>query len=367
MAILGIIFGAYFILLIALMLGWEQTLALQIPDDTVLQPITIIVPIRNEEAQVEKVIQSLLLQNYPKDKIQILIINDHSTDRSVELVGSDSFGFIQLYSLGDRQSGKKAAITLGMEKSLTEIIVTTDADCLHHTDWLRSINALFGRSQTQLVVGAVAIQKAETFFDKLQAIEFSSLISSGASMLYWGIPAMANGANLAFRKSAFNQVRGYEDNAHIASGDDEFILKKIFNAYPLGVVFNNRPEGIVQTSPQPSLIAFLRQRFRWAGKWKHQSNQKVKWIAMAVFLFQVFFIVTLSLVVWENNRMAIILLLAKAGLEGVFLWRACQFLNVGFTLVPFVVLQFFYPFYVSYTALVARFIKPSWKGRINLG
>jgi len=360
-----IVFGFYFLFLFLVMYGWERALAQEVPPSAYFHSIAVIIPVRNEEANIQRLMGSLQSLHYPKEKLEMILVNDHSTDNTRLLLSEWVSPQIKIINLEKDVFGKKPAITRGVESTVAEIIVTTDADCIYHPDWLQSVNLFFSNRQVQMAVGPVAIdqKKSKSFFATLQAIEFSSLIGSGASLLQFGIPAMANGANLAFRREAFVSVKGYEGNLHIASGDDEYLMRKIFQAFPAGVVFNNRTEAVTGTLPQPDLSAFFHQRFRWAGKWKRQTSQKVKWIAVLVFLFQLSFLLSMYLALGHNLLLARVLLLAKAGLEGIFLWRVCQFLGVRFSLLPFALLQFVYPVYVVFTAIASLFFGFDWKGR----
>ncbi len=357
------VFGFYFIFILALMYGWEKTIVESIPSASIFHPISVIVPFRNEEKNIERLMLSLLSLDYPNDKIQIILVNDHSSDQSVELAEKFRTSKIQIISLPPRETGKKKAITKGIELSMAQIIVTTDADCVHHPDWLNSINAYFTNPQIKMVVGPVAIHQTNSLLAKLQAIEFSSLIGSGAALLHWDIPAMANGANLAFSREVFYQLGGYEGNEHIASGDDEFLLKKFFKEYPQGTAFNNQARTVVSTLPQPTLGAFLSQRFRWASKWKYQTNAKVKVLAMGVFLFQMSFMAAFFLAIVRHQSWAALLLLAKVGLEGIFLFRVSQFLGVRYSILHYALLQFVYPIYVVVTAVLSLLLSPAWKDR----
>ena len=357
------IFGTYYIFLLLLLYGWESVMAKPNQGSERYLTISIIVPFRNEEHTLEKLIQSLSSLQYPKDKLQIILVNDHSSDRSLELISPYLSATIQLIHLELEDTGKKNAIAKGIETATSEIIVTTDADCTHQHNWLSTISDFFAFENTQLVVGPVAIAPSTSWFAKLQAIEFSSLIGSGAAMLHWGIPAMANGANLAFRKSAFVFVDGYEGNQHIASGDDEYLLKKIFGKFPSGVVFNNQSVSVVNTLPMPSLSSFFYQRLRWASKWKYQKDLKVKATALAVFAFQAFMVAMYFLAFGYRDDWVVLLILTKIGLEGIFLFRVCQFLGIRFSLLPFVFVQLAYPFYVVFTALASIVARPVWKDR----
>ena len=360
---LVIVFGFYFFCLLVLFYGWEKTLSRPIQKAIETKPITVLVPFRDEERNMERLLYSLSTVDYPVHKLQIILLNDHSSDTSLGLIEMFQIRHTEVIHLDDHENGKKAALTKGVQHAKFEIIVTTDADCFHNANWLHSVNAIFAEEKVKLMVGPVAIHYSKSFFGWLQAIEFSSLIGSGAALLHWNIPAMANGANLAFRKSVFNQVLGYEGNEHIASGDDEFLLRKIFEAHPDGVVLNNQPDSVVRTLPQSRVKDFFQQRVRWAGKWKYQSNVKVKLVAVLVFLFQLFFIIAWVMMIGKHAQMVFALLVIKASAEGFFLYRISLFLTSKFSIVAFVALQVIYPWYVVLTGVASILFKPSWKRR----
>lgn len=355
-----LVFGFYFLCLLALLYGWERMLQQKIASGGKLNYISVIIPIRNEQDNIAKLVESLQQQQYPTDKLQVILVNDHSNDGTNKLLTNLPPHFLVIDL--NETSGKKAALTVGVETATGEIIVTTDADCKHHSQWLQSINSQFAIEKLQLLIGGVAIQ-GKSFFSKLQAIEFSSLIGSGAALLQLGFPTMANGANLAFRKSAFAQVQGYEGNMHIASGDDEFLMRKMHSQFPAGIAFNQDEHSVVATNPQPNIQSLLQQRMRWASKWKYNSNKFTQWVAVLVFVFQLSTLALLVAVSLCPNRPLQIVLLSKIALDGIFLWRVSIFLQSKFSLLPFLVLEFIYPVYVIATAILSQLQHYRWKDR----
>jgi biofilm PGA synthesis N-glycosyltransferase PgaC len=348
--------------MLTLLYGWEKALARPFRTSMVDQTISVIVPMRNEAQHISQIIQSISNQNYPTDKLQVIFVNDHSTDNTAEIFSAHAPKKFSLNNLLENDSGKKTAIMRGVELATGNIIVITDADCQHDSNWLQSTNNQFEGSDVQMVVGPVAI-KSNSFFSTLQAIEFSSLIGSGAALLQQGVPAMANGANLAFKREAFLKVNGYQDNKHIASGDDEFLLRKIHKVYPAGVCFNNDPASVVRTEAQPSLRGFFQQRLRWASKWKHNTSWLSKVVAVVVFLFQLSFLGLVIAVLQCPSRPLQLILLAKIALDGIFIWRVSSFLKSKFSLLVFLLLEFIYPIYVIVMALLSQFVSYTWKGR----
>ena len=358
-----VVFGSYFCFVLFMLYGWELSLDKSLIKSGSCKSIAVIIPIRNEENSIKHLVKSLSEIQYPKEKVEFIFVNDHSTDGSYEILNSINLENHKILDLEQNQSGKKAAITAGIEATTSEIIVTTDADCTHHPNWLNTFNSIFFDLQVNMVVGTVAISVGNSIFGKMQAIELVSLIGSGISLLHWKIPAMANGANLAFRRSIFLDVKGYEGNEDIPSGDDEYLLRKVANYSPSGVIFNHNPDSVVCTKPLGSVRTFFQQRIRWAGKWKHQTNSKTKWIAFLVFVYQCTFILALVFYFIYGINVVLILLLSKAVIEAIFLFRVGQFLKVSVGLIPFALLQIFYPIYVVITAIGSLFLSFEWKDR----
>ncbi len=363
------IFGFYFLLMLVLLYGWEKAMVNRVFEGRhkITGKITVIIPFRNEEDNLENSIDDLVNQSYSSALYEVVFVDDHSTDRSSDRVALKiaSLPNFKLISLPAENEGKKKAITLGIEKSIGDIIVTTDADCRLPMDWLASIADQFQNDGIKMTFGGVKIEEESSFFSKLQAIEFSSLIGSGAATLYLGYPSMCNGANLAFLKAAFIEVNGYEGNFSISSGDDEFLMRKINAKFPGSISFLNKAESIVTTKAQKSLKAFLYQRLRWAGKWKYNSSVVTKLLALYVFFFQLSFIcvVVLTLTHKLDLKTAFFLVGGKIVFEFIFLSKVSSFLRIKGRTFYFLLLQFIYPVYVVSIALASNFISPLWKER----
>lgn len=367
-----LIFVLYFGLLKVLYTGFVRTIEHRNEKSSIdIRFISVIVPFRNEAQSITNVLKDLLAQQYPVDKFEILLVNDHSEDNSMasaetilQASAFSNFTFIQPAAFG-----KKSAITEGVKQATGHIIVTLDADCRVGTNWLQSIHSMFDADKIKMVFGPVRIEPNSSLFSKMQAIEFSSLIGSGAASMAYGIPTMCNGANFAFRKGVFQEVGGYEGNEHIASGDDEFLMRKIAKKFPGGIKFNHYNEGIVTTAAQRSLFAFMVQRIRWAGKWRNHQDVKSRVLALFIFLFHTMLLVAPFFVLHDRFLFTMlgVLLICKAIIEYRFLRIVNFWLNVRWSWPAFILLQLTYSLYAIVTALAALFIKPNWKGRkINL-
>ncbi|HEY3406113.1 MAG TPA: glycosyltransferase [Ohtaekwangia sp.] len=361
--LLAIFITVYAVLILQLIRGWYRLQSVRQHGDTE-RFLSVVVAFRNESRNIGLLLDDLKKQQY--QPYEILLVDDHSGDDSVEIARSYSRGDSRIRVLTNEGNGKKQALATGIRQAIGEIIVTTDADCRVGNLWLVQIANAFQDGQVMMTSGAVVIQEDQSFFSHLQAIEFASLIGSGAALIGLKKPTMCNGANLAFRKQAFDHVGGYSDNLQIASGDDEFLMRKILAVYKNSIRFIKSSEAIVTTTASPSTESFFQQRFRWAGKWRHNSSGQTRILAVFIFLFQVMLLVALGLVIFSEGRMALValaVLLTRMILEFCFLEPVCRFLNVHWRWSAFLFLQLAYPFYVVFTGLFSNLTTITWKGR----
>ncbi len=330
------------------------------------QSISIIVPFRNEESNLPVLIETLKGINYPQDKVEVILVDDHSTDHSLEMANKLVRNLDNYKVFVAAAEGKKNALAEGIKGSVGDVIVTTDADCQVPPAWLTAINAEFQNPDVKMVVGGVRIKPSTSFFSKLQALEFSSLIGSAAATLSLGFPTMCNGANLSYRKVTFVDVNGFQGNVHIASGDDEFLMRKIVNKFgPESLRFLSDLNSVVSTIPQVSVSDFFVQRIRWAGKWKHNSSVIVKLLAFFIFLFQFSFLTLILSFFWVGiNDTLVLIVLVKILLEGFLLYRISRFLRQKINLLSFLVMQILYPIYCLLIGSLSNGLVVFWKGRV---
>jgi cellulose synthase/poly-beta-1,6-N-acetylglucosamine synthase-like glycosyltransferase len=332
--------------------------------------VSVIIPVRNEAANIGVLLEDLGKQSLAKKHVEVIIVDDASTDSTAEIViryKALNQIDLQLISLADVpvSSPKKRAITEALKVASGQLIVTTDGDCRVGERWLETIVQTYLQTGAKFISGPVTFFEGKTNFGVFQTIEFSSLIGTGASLLEAGHPTMCNGANLAYERTAFEEVGGYAGVDHIASGDDEFLLQKIHLRYGNRICFLKNKDAIVHTQPQENWRAFYRQRVRWASKWA--VNRRVATMGVAVFIFLVNLITLVVLIkAISANRMNIdfnTILLIKYLPEFLFLSLIIRFLGKKRLLVYIPLVQLFYPLYVLFFGLTAQRKGYEWKGR----
>lgn len=360
---IGAVMSSYVLLILILKRGWRRARRQEAPDIRENLFISVIIPVRNEASSIGTLLQQVHAIQYPH--FEVIVVDDHSRDRTFDIVqAAQADKRVRL--VRNNGQGKKNAVTTGVRHAQGSIIVTTDGDCKIESGWLSHFNAYFQKPDTMMVFGGVSIQ-SDTFFADLQAIEFSSLIGSGISLWALRNPVMCNGANLGFRKQVFREVDGYAGNDHIASGDDEFLMRKILAKYPGGIAFLNTNEGNVMTKPAPDLSAFIQQRLRWAGKWKYNQSRFSKFLAVYVLIVQLAMIASFTLLVLSTDPGVRIFIGTFLGLklvaECMLLIPVCVFLGARWRWDAFIILQFIYPFYVVGIGLFSNLTAVKWKDR----
>jgi poly-beta-1,6-N-acetyl-D-glucosamine synthase len=357
------LFFAYLIFVGLLIVGWHKSVARNLLNDQAEVPLlSIIIPVRNEQAGIGHLLEDIRIQSY--QNFEVIVVNDNSSDNTAASVLTFTSQDPRVRLLGSLGEGKKVALTTGINASRGEIIVTTDGDCRVNVDWLKTIQKYFQVHSTKMVFGGVKLE-GSSCFSVLQSHEFLSLVGTGAATLWYGFPSMCNGANLAFRKAVFFEVGGYTNNFHIPSGDDEFLMRKIFRNCPEGIKFISDSKAVVSASASSDLKEFVNQRVRWAGKWKHNASF---WNAvLAIFIFCVQLSVLLLPVViamgWVSVGLGVSLFFLKFIAEGFFLKQIARFLKVPWKWPVFAFLQIFYPIYAVSIGLISSFSTFEWKGR----
>lgn len=361
----------YALLVMVFLLYWEKIPVYSGPSDSDQSTrISVIVAARNEEKNIENLLEDLNRQDYPAGNFEVIVINDFSTDMTAALVNR----FIQkaryrlvLLNLPEEYkvaANKKRAIQTGIGHSSGDLIVTTDGDCRVKEKWLSSFEYFYSLYRCKMVAGPVTFSSGN-IFQQMQTIEFASLIGSGAATLQMGLPTMCNGANLAYEKKAFYEVNGFEGNESVPSGDDEFLMHKMHRTYPGKVMFIKSPDSVVLTEAKENLADFVQQRKRWSGKWKYYEADRIRGLAFFIFIYHLAMILTLAMVTAGHYSGALFLeqILIKGLIEFVFLKRVLAFFNRKIQIIPFILLEIIYPLYVVFFAFASLSGKYTWKAR----
>ncbi len=329
---------------------------------------TVIIPARNEAANIKACVDSILAQDYPTNAFEIIVIDDFSEDDTAFIVNAMNAQFPQVRLLkladhckdGEPLAYKKKAIEIAVSVAKGNWIVTTDADCIVPKKCLSLYHAYIQVHQPSFVAAPVMFIKTAGILNQFQLLDFLALQGITAAAVGAGKHSMSNGANLAFEKTAFIAVGGYQGVDHIASGDDMFLMHKMKQTLhkPVGYLFH--PDAIVLTAAMDSWKGFIMQRIRWASKARYYDDRSITLVLTLVYLFNLSFLLLALLGSWST---LIIALAFKTFFELFFLDPVAAFFKLKPELRYFV---FYQPIHIVYNIAAGLFgqLKTySWKGR----
>lgn len=340
--------------------------------------ISIIIAARNEEKNIGACIQSILNQTYTKDKFEIIVTDDHSTDKTVSIIQSFQNQNIALLHLSDfiddqrLNSYKKKSIDTALKFAKGELIVTTDADCLAPKKWLETLAGFYQEKSPVFVALPVMFHPplpSDSFLKKLfkifQSLDFMSLQGITGASVFKNIHAMCNGANLAYRRDVFFEVGGFEGIDDLATGDDMLLMHKIQKRYRKEIMFLKSRDVIVKTQTADTLKDFMNQRIRWASKADRYTDRKITGVLLLVYLLNVWLLILAVISFFNLNALYLFVIsgLIKTIIELIFLFPVAGFFNRKKYLWCFLPAQ---PFHILYTVIagwLGKFGSYQWKGR----
>ncbi|MEP6795424.1 MAG: glycosyltransferase [Saprospiraceae bacterium] len=360
--------SAYLFLQLYYLWYWLKTPEIIVPAEFIPSlKITVVVVAHNEEACIESCIEGILNQNYPDELFEIIVIDDRSSDGTVERIEKLQSPLVRIFHLTDYPefihppAYKKSAIELAVKMAGHDWIVVTDADCIHPAECLRNIS--FSQSTTAAVFLAAPISYASrnSLLEKMQEMEMSVLMLITAAGIRSGLHDMANGANMSFSKKAFNEVHGYEGNYQYTSGDDMFLIEKMRFAFPDQIAFVKSGQAIVETKPHKDWTSLIKQRLRWAGKNKGLQSPVIRmiWVFVGLYYLMIFLTIILAIFHLTSWWPLLILLLLKWIGDFTILNQATRFFKKRLILYYFIPLQMMYGIYIL---VLAYFIAIRKKG-----
>lgn len=372
MIVISLLICLFYLLLIgSFIVGFNKVPDLTLNDTPLKTKFSIVIPFRNEAENLPTLLKSISKLNYPTRLFEVIFVDDASEDNSAEILKTlieRQYESIETRVIQNKRisnSPKKDAITTAVTHVKYEWIITTDADCIVPKFWLDSFNVLIQSKNPNCIVAPVTYLQKKAFINRFQTLDMMSL--QGATIGGFGLnfPFLCNGANFGYKTSIFKEVKGFEGNDSIASGDDIFLLEKIVKKYPNTVKYLKTDKAIVYTSAQPNWNTLISQRIRWAAKTSNYTNWFGKFTGVIVFVMN-FLILALLFVsifgifdikIWTG------ILIFKMTIDVFLLRKASEFFNQKNALSNFLSCFIIYPFFSVYVAILSFFKGYQWKGR----
>lgn len=307
--------GAYaaLLLLIQARLGQARKAEQNWPIPSVFPTVSVLIAFRNEEKNLPDLLASLRLLRFPKGNLAIILINDHSEDAGLECIQAfqqtEPEFPIRLLTLSENQTGKKAALRLGVAHAKGEWLAFTDADCLPDADWLAGLFRVQQGSGADLVCGSVQVDaRRSSFRTGLDQLETAALIAVGAFGVLSGKPNFCNGANLLVRKADWLSSFDSRQDDNLAGGDDVFLLHALHQSGKK-IIWALESETQVRTRESADWKGQLSQRIRWASKIRSGQSGSNLGMALLLWLFHLAFPIGLAALISQQHGNYVFLLL----------------------------------------------------------
>lgn len=230
--------------------------------------VSVIVPARNEEETIASCLLSISENTYPRDKYEIIAINDRSTDNTESEINkvADKIPNLRIKKLEKERKrknlrGKPGAIQTCIDDAKGEIMLLTDADCKPDKKWIETLVRGFRNKDIGLISSFTHVS-GNRFFDRLQSAEWLYLNTIGSAAIGWNKPMSCFGNNLAVRRSDFMNVGGYEKIPF--SVTEDLALLHAIHESGKKVRYLPHPDSIVRTKPNKTWRDYFRQHHRWA-------------------------------------------------------------------------------------------------------
>lgn len=321
-----------------------------------LPAVSVIVAARNEENNLPELISDLQNQDYPPQKLEIIIADDNSSDRTSQII-KEADKVIYLLS---KAVGKKMAIASALEVASGELILTTDADCRLSSGWVQAFAESFLNDKADLIIGQVDAKGEKGLLAAFIQLEFLSIQAITAGLALAGRPIMCNGASLGFRKS---YIQHYPEDvrADLSSGDDIFLLHSVKKKGGSIIWPGTKSSNVVSSLPE-NLRELFSQRGRWTSKSVHYNDADTIVVGLSTLLLNLSLLAGVVLSVFNPDFLTVTLLLFMGKLipDILILTRYLKIKRKMPLILYLLPLSIIYPFYVLISVLSGLFPGRRW-------
>lgn len=354
----------YFLIILFLRLGLSRIHACF---ETKLMPVTIIVAMRNEIKNVLPCLEALINQDYPENLMEILIVDDSSTDGTSEILAEYQTKHAYLNVLQSKiksaeVSRKKVALAKAISNSSGEIILLTDADCVPPPNWIRTMLSCF-EPEVGLVAGfSPLVDPSGSLMGKLLLLDSMANGIVAASTISLGGAVTCTGRNMAYRRQVYDELSGFKKIMQSVSGDDDLFLQLVHKETEWKIRFSPDEDSFVPAHQTKNLKEFFIQKRRHLSAGKHY-NLRSKTGYFLFHLTNLFFFVffLLSIISGQNLFLASLLLFSKFLVDWLLFIAAGKDFNIQIKLNYFLIWELFFIGYHLLIAPTSWFGKISWK------
>ena len=328
--------------------------------------VSVLIAARNEAGNIAACLKSIAAQDYPGELLEVIVIDDNSTDQTAKIAASfrQQIAGLRVLAAGNPPAGvapKKHALGIGIASATGDIILTTDADCTPPPGWVGGVVSCF-TGDVQAVAGFAPLDGSGIAgaIGRLDAL-INAVVSAGTIGI--GQPSTVTGRNFAYRKSAWEAAGGFGETAKGASGDDDLLLQRI-SASGGKVIFCDIPTTFVPSPAQPTIAAWLKMKRRHLSAGKRYQPSLLAF-ATLLYLFQAGLMASLVLCFFGmlNWQWIMAIWAAKIVLDGTALGIGAKRFKQSRWGLAWFAAEIVSPLLFTIIVPASLFGKIGWKGR----
>jgi len=327
------------------------------PQQSGYEPVvSVVISARDEESCIEDCIKSLLEMDYPHDKLEIVLVNDRSVDRTKEIMtryssSNPHIKYVEITEERGKLKGKANALAQALKTASGEIIFTTDADIKVNRKWIGEVLNYYS-DDTGVVAGYSVIEPRNMFWG-VQAIDWLYLLTIASGGDGIGIPISCLGNNMSYRKKAYDEIGGYE-NIPFSITEDFMLLQKIHKTGRYKTYFPVNKNTMNITLPCLTLKQLIRQKKRWSKGGLGEINPGM---IVGLFSFLTGFVLLFGwlFTCWQSY---IALVLVKTLTDFIFLFPAVKEFKLSRS---YFYLIFFEYYFALYAVILPFLLAFDWK------
>lgn len=320
---------------------------------------SVIIAFKNEKENLPELIQALKSQSIPKEKIEVIFIDDYSTDNSLEALNLITKEFTHFKVIKNKyKPGKKNALKTGIEEAKHDILILTDADCIPGKNWLNSILKSF-TPDIDIVYGYSPFISQKSFLNKI--CQYENLFTSVLMQAFQNVefPYMSFGRNLAYRKSLFNRLGGFQQIEHSISGDDDlFFQLALTNGAKAKLIYD--PENIVFTKCNYNFKEYFNRKTRHISASKFYK-QDIKVALGLIYISNILINIFLVPSLLSLDLFLVTFIIMNWLIKGIMIYDFNKQLKLNYPVYLIPIVDFLYFLMLLFIGIRSRFKVVRWK------
>ncbi len=351
----------YLLYIIFIISGLFRHNILAIESQKFTPKVSVVIAARNEELNLPFLIQDLIAQEYPLNKLEVVFVDDRSTDSTYEILknASDNYDFIkciQIKDLSESMTPKKNALSKGIEFASGEVIINTDADCRVGKYWVSSMTYSVKYNDCITIGFSEIDENQKSIFELYQKLDFLGIIVANAGAAGWNHYWSGTGQNLAYFKEDYIAINGFQKVKDRVSGDDMHLVQSISNIKK-GFIHID-PNSFTKTKGLDSIKDFINQRIRWSSNAKSNIKTNPLFFGFLLTSFSMNTLIFLTIFLegeWEY------IYFMKFISDGIILYLGSKLFERKFYPLMYFFWAIIQPFYIPIVGLMGIKEKFTWK------